>query len=59
MGINISGVDFIPRLPDNTHNYTQKWAYSDIENEFGMLRMEYDIVDKWTAYASFRRAARP
>lgn len=52
MGINISGVDFIPRLPDNTHNYTQKWAYSDIENEFGMLRMEYDIVDKWTAYAS-------
>ncbi|WP_316532907.1 TonB-dependent receptor [Klebsiella michiganensis] len=52
MGINISGVDFIPRLPDNTHNYTQKWAYSDIENEFGMLRMEYDIVDKWTAYAA-------
>lgn len=52
MGINIKGVDFIPRLPGNTHNYTQKWAYSDIENEFGMLRMEYDIVDKWTAYAS-------
>lgn len=52
MGINISAVDFIPRLPGNTHNYTQKWAYSDIENEFGMLRMEYDIVDKWTAYAS-------
>ena len=52
MGINISAVDFIPRLPDNTHNYTQKWAYSDIENEFGMLRMEYDIIDKWTAYAS-------
>ena len=52
MGINISAVDFIPRLPDNTHNFTQKWAYSDIENEFGMLRMEYDIIDKWTAYAS-------
>lgn len=23
MGINISAVDFIPRLPDNTHNFTQ------------------------------------
>lgn len=29
---------------------SQKWAYSDIENEFGMWRSEYDITDSWTAY---------
>lgn len=52
MGINISGVNFIPELPDNTHNYSQKWGYSNIENEFGMARAEYDLLDNWTAYAA-------
>jgi hypothetical protein len=28
MGVNISGVDFIPALPDNSKNYSQKWGYS-------------------------------
>ncbi|SQC09120.1 putative TonB-dependent receptor [Klebsiella pneumoniae] len=26
MGVNISGVDFVPALPDNSKNYSQKWA---------------------------------
>ncbi|VFS94566.1 Ferrichrome receptor FcuA precursor [Raoultella planticola] len=26
MGINISGIDFVPALPDNSKNYSQKWG---------------------------------
>ncbi|QKJ86726.1 TonB-dependent receptor [Paramixta manurensis] len=52
LGVNISGVDFIPNVPDNSHNYSQKWVYSDIESQFGMTRAEYDLTDNWTAYAA-------
>ncbi|CAM7551089.1 TonB-dependent receptor [Citrobacter sedlakii] len=48
--VNISVVDFIPAPPDNNRNFSQKWAYSDIDNTFGMWRSEYDITDSWTAY---------
>lgn len=51
LGVNVSGVNFIPEVPDATHNYSQQWAYSDIESEFGLARAEYDLVDGWTAYA--------
>ncbi len=40
----------MPEPPKNDRNFSQKWAYSDIENEFGMWRSEYDITDSWTAY---------
>ena len=43
--------DFIPEVPSNSHNYSQKWVYSDMESEFGMAKAEYDITDSWTAYA--------
>ncbi|WP_312949922.1 TonB-dependent siderophore receptor [Superficieibacter sp.] len=51
-GLNISGVDFIPSVPDTTKSFSQKWAFSDIENEFGMAKSEYDLTDNWTAYAA-------
>ncbi|WP_410012565.1 TonB-dependent receptor [Sodalis sp. C49] len=41
----------IPDVPSATGNYGQKWAYTDTETEFGMLRGEYDLTDSWTAYA--------
>jgi iron complex outermembrane receptor protein len=50
MGLNVSGVDFIPAVPDPTKNYSQKWGYSDIENEFGMAKAEYDLTQSWKAY---------
>lgn len=50
--VNISLVDFVPAPPKNDRNFSQKWAYSDIENEFGMWRSEYDITDNWTAYTA-------
>ncbi len=53
MGINISGVDFIPDVPDNGDNYSQKWGYSNIESEFGMAKAEYDLTNNWTTYAAF------
>lgn len=53
MGLNISGVDFVPHQPDNRKNYGQKWAYSDIDNAFGMVKAEYDLTDSWTTYAAF------
>jgi len=49
-GLNISAIDFVPSLPKNDRSYSQKWAWSDVENEFGMWRSEYDITDSWTAY---------
>lgn len=50
LGVNISGVDFIPDVPDNRHNYSQKWVYSDIETEYGLAKAEYDLNDSWTLY---------
>ncbi|EPH0091857.1 TonB-dependent receptor [Pluralibacter gergoviae] len=52
-GLNTSAVDFVPKVPDNRKNYGQKWGYSDIENEFGMAKAEYDLTDSWTTYAAF------
>ncbi|MEW5559442.1 TonB-dependent siderophore receptor [Enterobacter asburiae] len=53
MGLNITGVNFIPEVPDTTKNYSQKWGYSDIESEFGMAKAEYDLTSSWTTYAAF------
>ncbi|MGL4724786.1 MAG: TonB-dependent receptor [Scandinavium sp.] len=53
MGVNISGVNFIPEVPDSSKNYSQTWGYSDIESEFGMAKAEYDLTDNWTTYAAF------
>ncbi|HGT2666058.1 TPA: TonB-dependent receptor [Raoultella planticola] len=52
MGINISGIDFVPALPGNSKNYSQKWGYSDIESEFGMAKAEYDLTNSWTLYSA-------
>ncbi|HEY0208112.1 TonB-dependent siderophore receptor [Acerihabitans sp.] len=52
-GLNISGVDFVPEVPDPSKNYSQKWSHSDIDNEFGVARAEYDLTDAWTAYGAF------
>ncbi|MEM6159742.1 TonB-dependent siderophore receptor [Erwinia sp. P6884] len=52
LGVNISGVDFIPEVPRATSNYSQNWVYSDLESEFGMARAEYDLAENWTAYGA-------
>lgn len=55
LGIGIGDIKSIPALPavpDSTKSYSQKWGYSDIENEFGMAKAEYDLTDNWTTYAA-------
>ncbi|EIC85020.1 TonB-dependent siderophore receptor [Serratia sp. M24T3] len=42
----------IPDAPKATRNYGQKWAYTDMTNEFGLLKAEYDLSDNWTVYAA-------
>lgn len=52
LGVNVSGVDFIPEVPRATSNYGQDWVYSNLESEFGMARAEYDIAPDWTLYGA-------
>lgn len=42
----------IPDAPSATGNYGQQYASTDMENEFGMLKGEYDVADNWTVYAA-------
>ena len=51
MGVGVAKITEIPAVPDATKSYAQKWGYSDIENEFGMVKTEYDLTDNWTTYA--------
>lgn len=50
LGVNVSGVDFIPSVPSNSHNYSQNWVFSNIETEYGMAKAEYDLNNYWTVY---------
>lgn len=50
MGVGVANIAQIPEVPDATKSYAQKWGYSDIENEFGMVKTEYDLTDSWTTY---------
>ncbi|EPK7357941.1 TonB-dependent receptor [Kluyvera intermedia] len=52
MGIGYAAISEVPKVPSNTKNTGQKWGYSDIENEFGMAKAEYDLTDSWTTYAA-------
>ena len=52
LGVNVSGVDFIPEVPKATSNYSQNWVYSNLESEFGMARAEYDVAKEWTLYGA-------
>ncbi|RQH09822.1 TonB-dependent receptor [Paraburkholderia dinghuensis] len=49
-GVFVSG-DALPSAPSATHNYTQPWTWSSLEDTVGMLRGEYDIAPDWTVYA--------
>lgn len=52
LGVNVSGVDFIPEVPKATSNYSQSWVFSDLESRFGMARAEYDVAQDWTLYGA-------
>ncbi len=41
-----------PKVPDADHNYSQPWAYSQMEDTFGMANVEFDLNDTWTLYGA-------
>lgn len=44
--------DGVPRPPRANANYSEPWAYSSLEDTYGVARAEYDIMDNLTAYAA-------
>ncbi|NHO53749.1 TonB-dependent siderophore receptor [Acetobacter estunensis] len=55
-GILTSGLDGVikaPRAPSPSHNWSQKWAYSNLKYLFGMMNVEHDFDKHITAYGSF------
>lgn len=42
----------VPRVPDSTANYGQKFAYTTLRDIFGSGRVEYDITDTAMLYAA-------
>ncbi|TXH37005.1 MAG: TonB-dependent receptor [Rhodospirillaceae bacterium] len=50
--INVApGVD-IPDAPKASHNFMDKWAYSETKDLFGLVRGEYDVTDDVTVFAA-------
>jgi iron complex outermembrane receptor protein len=47
-----SALQKVPKVPDANAGYAQSWSYSQLEDTFGMARIEYDLSDSWTAYAA-------
>ncbi|CAG9164461.1 TonB-dependent receptor [Cupriavidus pampae] len=43
----------LPQVPSATTNFAQPWTNSSLEDIYGTIRAEYDIVKNWTAYAAF------
>ncbi|AFC86034.1 TonB-dependent receptor [Frateuria aurantia] len=42
----------VPRAPKAKYNYGQPWSYSSMEDTYGMIRAEYDILSNLTAYVA-------
>lgn len=42
----------IPDAPDADTNYAASFNSSELENEFGLLRGEFDLTRHWTTYAA-------
>ncbi|BAN48155.1 TonB-dependent receptor [Metapseudomonas resinovorans] len=48
--VYLSGLKKVPKVPDANDNYAQPWAWSQLEDSYGMLSGEYDVNQQWTAY---------
>ncbi|WP_411704478.1 TonB-dependent receptor [Edaphovirga cremea] len=52
LGIKPGKLTELPDAPAATLNYSQQWVYSDMETQFGMLRADYDLTEKWVFYSA-------
>lgn len=46
----VTPLDAPPRAPKADSNFGQPWTYAREEQLFGVLRGEYDLSDRWTAW---------
>ena len=46
----VTPIEAPPRAPDAGSNFGQPWTYASEEQLFGVLRGEYDVSDRWTAW---------
>ncbi|MDV2985108.1 UNVERIFIED_CONTAM: TonB-dependent receptor [Methylobacteriaceae bacterium AG10] len=51
-GIAVSPGIRIPRAPNITRNPQQPYEFTDTTSGFGLLKIEYDFSDNWTAFGS-------
>ncbi|KRE09967.1 energy transducer TonB [Bosea sp. Root381] len=42
----------VPKAPAGRRNVTQPWEYSDVQDQGGLLRMEYDVTDGVTLFGN-------
>lgn len=42
----------VPKAPSGRNNVTQPWEYSNVDDQGGLLRMEYDVTDGITLFGS-------
>lgn len=42
----------VPKVPSANANYSERWAYSSLEDTYGVARAEYDLTGAMTAYAA-------
>jgi iron complex outermembrane receptor protein len=42
----------VPRVPNNTSNWTQPWTYSTPSDPYSMVNGEVDLWKNWTAYGA-------
>lgn len=42
----------VPKAPSGRNNVTQSWEYSDVADQGGLLKMEYDIADGITLFGN-------
>ncbi len=41
----------VPKVPSNTRNYGERWAYTRLKDVFGVLHGDYKLLPNLTAYA--------
>lgn len=50
--VTLSGVSKVSEAPDGSNNWSQPWTYSNEEDIFGTIRVEFDFSDSLTGYAA-------
>ncbi|MBH0113825.1 TonB-dependent siderophore receptor [Novosphingobium sp. YJ-S2-02] len=50
--VQLVGVTEVPDAPDSDLNYGQAWNYTTLRDIYGIAKIEYDVAEDFTLYAS-------